>query len=187
MSNFIIHSPADIHETLMAQLPGWFKPVLEYIAIMRAWSFVLSSAESDAGGIKANFFVQTCDEETLRQWEKLLRIRIEAGDTIEFRRERVMNRLATFSPFTYKDLQERLTQLFGEDYTLEVNAEDCYIKIFVSSDRYGAVRLLRDLIHEMVPVHLYVYSNQQVVNIIASDTSFGARLMRTKVREVGGV
>ena len=170
----------------MAQLPGWFKPVIEYIAIMRGWSFAISDAETDAGKIKDNFYIQTCDEQTLREWEKTLRLQVEAGDSLAFRRERILNRLASFSPFTIYDLEERLTSLFGDDYSLTWSAENCWIKIFVTSDRYGAVRLLRDLIHEMIPVHLYVYSNQQITTIIQSETRFAARVTRTIVNTIGG-
>ena len=36
---------ADVTKVLMQQLPIWFKPVLEYIAIMRAYGFTLDGVE----------------------------------------------------------------------------------------------------------------------------------------------
>lgn len=187
MSNFTAHSPADIHDVLMGQLPHWFKPVLDYIAIMRGWSFSLSDAEQDAADIKANFYIQTCDEQTLALWEKLLGIQVTSTDSMGFRRIRVLNKLATVAPFTWWDLKDRLTELFGNDYTVTQDPQNCWIKFNVTSDRYGAVPLLRDVIHELVPVHLYVYSNQQVTNFIQSDTCFGARMTRTFVQTIKGV
>ena len=41
-------TPAGVHEILMSQLPRWFKPVLEYIAIMEAYGVELSDYQNAA-------------------------------------------------------------------------------------------------------------------------------------------
>lgn len=168
-----------VHEVLMKQLPGWFKPVLEYIAIMQGYAAELSRYEGDAEKIGKNFFLQTCDLETIRYWERLLRLSVRYGDTEDFRRERIIQKLSRIAPYTVRHLKDRLTDLFGTDYTLEVNPASCRIKIFVTSDRYGAVDLLYDVINDLVPAHLYVYANQEVSNYIASDHYTGCRMTRT--------
>lgn len=168
-----------VHEILMRQLPMWFKPVLEYIAIMRAYAAPLSGMENTAETIKQNFFIQTCDMATIEYYEKLFGITVRYGDTDEYRRERLMNRFNQTVPYTVWHLKERLTELFGSAYSLEVDEENLWIKIFVTSDRYGAVDLVRDLIFDWVPAHLYVYSNQEVTNYIPSDKWTGARVART--------
>ena len=85
-----------VHEILMDQLPKWFKPVLEYIAIMRGGSVGLGDIEGDAERIRANTHVQTADTDTLRYWERLLGISSGAGDTLDYRRERVMTLIEIF-------------------------------------------------------------------------------------------
>ena len=37
-----IHTIPEAHQVLMDQLPEWFKPILEYIAIMQAYAGVFS-------------------------------------------------------------------------------------------------------------------------------------------------
>lgn len=170
---------SEVHEILMDQLPQWFKPVLEYIEIMRAGGSGLAEFDALAGRIRANTHIQTADSETLRYWERLLGISAAAGATLDYRRERILMRINQTVPYTYWDLRDALTELYGADYTLEVNPEECWIKIFVTSDRYGATALLHDLIYSYVPAHLYVYSNQQVTNYARSDGYVGVRMTRT--------
>lgn len=177
MSN--VRTVDGVHKVLMRQLPEWFKPVLEYIAIMQGYAVELSGYEQTAQQIEQNFFIQTCDLATIQMWERLLHLSVRYGDTIDFRRERIIQKLAQIAPYTVRHLRDRLTDLFGEDYTLEVNARECWIKIFVTSDRYGAVDLLYDVINDLVPTHLYVYANQEVTNYIPQDIFSGCRMSRT--------
>ena len=168
-----------LHEILMGQLPNWFKPVLEYIAIMRGGSEELGRFDETAEQIRLNDHVQTADEATVSYWERFLGIVSSAGDTLEYRRERVLMRINQTVPFTVWHLRDRLRELFGEDYSLEVNPAKCWIRIIVTSDRYGAISLLHDLIYSYVPAHLYVYSNQQVSNVTSSNAYYAARMSRT--------
>lgn len=155
-------------DTLLSQLPGWFKDVLEYIAISKAYGVSIDELLEKAGVVKDNFFIQTCDSETLTYWERLLNLPYNAGYSTEYRRQRIMLRLNQTVPYTEWDLRDELTSLFGSDYSLEVNAEESWVKVYVTSDRYGALALLRDVIYKWIPAHLYIYSNQQVTNNIAS-------------------
>ena len=157
-----------VHEILMRQLPHWFKPVLEYIAIMRAYSVVLADCENTAKGIQDNFFIQTADSDTLAVWERLLGISAKPTDTIEFRRERILSKLDQTVPFTYWHLKKRLTELYGDEYALTINPSECTLDILVTSGRYGALDLLHDLIYNVIPAHLDVTSNQNVENYVVS-------------------
>ncbi|MBQ7850422.1 MAG: DUF2313 domain-containing protein [Clostridia bacterium] len=168
-----------VHKILMDQLPEWFKPVLEYIAIMYGGSVELARLDEDAEQIRLNDHIQTADATTIRYWERFLGIASSAGDTLAFRRDRVMMRINQTVPYTVWHLRERLTELYGDAYTLEVNPAECWIRIIVTSDRYGAISLLHDLIYSYVPAHLYVYSNQQVSNVTGSDAYYAARMSRT--------
>ena len=118
-----VHTIPEAHEILMEQLPDWFKPVLEYIAIMQAYAVELSGVEAAAAKIQANYFVETADSDTLKYWEDLMNIPQRAGDTLEFRRTRIMLRLNQRPPITVWDLHDKLTELFGTEYALEVNPQ----------------------------------------------------------------
>lgn len=181
-----IHTIPEAHQVLMDQLPEWFKPILEYIAIMQAYAGVFSGIEEKIALMEANFYIQTADDATLRYWEKLLGIPTRMGDPLEFRRQRIFLRLNERSPFTIWDLRDRLTELFGDDYTMSLDVPNCKLYISVTSERYGAVDLLYDVINEIVPVHLALKANQQVTNFIASEHYIGALTTRTFEQTIGG-
>ena len=68
-----------VHKILMDQLPDWFKPVLEYIAIMYGGSVELARLDEDAEQIRLNDHIQTADASTIRYWERFLGIASSAG------------------------------------------------------------------------------------------------------------
>ena len=172
-------------DVLMRQLPGWFKPVLEYIAIMQSYGWALGDTEEIVQRLHDNDFIQTADSDTLRYWERLLKIQYRAGDTIEYRRERILTALNQTVPYTVWDLRARLTDLFGDDYTMTVNPQQCTITIVVTSDRYGAIDLLYDLIWDVVPAHLRVNANQQITNLSQSILGTGAFCLSTRINNIG--
>lgn len=169
---------------LMLKLPGWFKPVVEYGAIEKAHAVPVAEFSSDADAIQHNFFVQTADEETIRRIERMLGISAQPSDTLEYRRQRILTTTQQTSPFTEWNLRERLTELFGDEYTLTVDSEGCTISIYTSSARYGAVVLLDDLIASVVPAHLFVYSNQEVTRFAVSNQYIAASVDHTVIHDI---
>ena len=173
------------HEILMRQLPKWFKPVLEYIAIMQGYAVQLSDMEGDAGAIYQNYFIQTADADTLSMWEGWLGIARQVGETLEFRRERILTRLSQTVPFTYWHFKERLTELFGDEYDLVIDPENCTMSILVTSQRYGAVELLNDLILSVVPAHIAITANQLVQSSSVSNQYIGSAITMSIERTIG--
>lgn len=158
-------------EILIKQLPDYFKPIIEYKAIMLAHGYVLDSLNSNAEKIYLNNYIATCDEETLFFWEQLLGIKYKFGDTLDFRRARVLQKFNTVVPFSIGFLNDKLTELFGDEYELSVDPIACTISVKVTSDRYGAVDLLYDLLWDILPAHLQVIANQETTNNIGSRLS----------------
>lgn len=177
---------SNVHEILMNQLPTWFKPVLEYIELMNIHGAEMDSIEGFMEQIYNNFFIQTADEATIAQWENYFGIIVNFGDTLEFRRERILQKFDQTIPYTIFHLRKKMTELFGEDgYTLTVNSAANELRVFITSNRYGAVDLLYDLIWAVVPAHLRVYANQFVSNTIPSNKYVGGILSRTFIQKIG--
>lgn len=159
---------------LIKQLPYYFRPILEFKQLMIAHGWGYDLAEQTAGLVLKNFFIQTCDEDTLSQYEKLFGIVPDAGDTLEYRRERILQIFSFEAPFDINYLQERLTALFGADYTMVVYPQISRLVINLTSERYGAVSLLYDLLLSIVPAHIEIISNQQIVNVVNRPLYAGA-------------
>ncbi len=152
---------------LKDQLPDYFKPVIEFQEILNAHGYALGEMNSKAALLQANFYLATCDEPTIAYYERLFEIKYRAGDTLDFRRARVLQKFNTIVPFSIGFLRDKLTELYGKDgYTLEVDSAALTLKIKVTSDRYGAIDLLYDLLWDVVPAHIRIIANQQTTNYV---------------------
>lgn len=175
-------------QSLTRQLPDYFKPILEYQEIMKAHGYAMDDFDFASQQVWANNYIATCDEPTIAFWEHLLGIVYRFGDTMDFRRDRVLQKFNTIVPFSIGFLNAKLTELFGADgYELEVNSEDCTISVRVTSDRYGAVDLLYDLLWDIIPAHLKIIANQETTNFVGGSSLYAAGFVAsTMIQTIGG-
>ena len=160
--------------TLMTQLPFYFRPILEFKELMIAHGWGYDLAEQAAGMILQNFFIQTCDEETIAQYEKIFGLLPEAGDTMDYRRERVLQIFSSTTPFDINYLDSKMQELFGTDYAMDVYPVSSQLYVLLLSERYGAINLLYDLLLSVVPAHIQIFANQEVKNFINRPLYVGA-------------
>lgn len=177
----------DVFTVLMAQLPEWFKPVLEFIEIMKAYAGPLSDAETLAQEVHDNFFIQTADAETISKWEAFFGLTVQYGDTLEYRRQRVLQKMIQIVPYTIWSFRERLTVLYGAgNFSVTEDSENCTLTINVYPGSLGDVALLWAVIWDVVPAHLIVYANHQETVTIGGDAYIGANTTRTLIQTLGG-
>lgn len=176
------------YEVLYNQLPDYFRPIIEFQAILNAHGYVLDGLDANAAQIAANNYISTCDEETLEYWEALLDITYRFGDTLDYRRDRVLQKFNTIVPFSIGFLNDRLTILFGADgYTAVIDYSAQTLTVRVTSDRYGAVNLLYDLLWDVVPAHLQIIANQETTNYVGGNRVYsGGFVAGTYIQTIGG-
>lgn len=153
----------------MTILPEFFRPVLEFQKIMEAHGISIEKFEDDVQQVRDNLFIQTCDEATVCLYEKRFGITPIPGDTLEYRKQRLLQKYNTIVPFSIGFLKSRLTEMYGEKYSLALDPVACKLTISVTSDRYGAIDMLYDLLWDVIPAHLEVVSNQQVTNFVSGN------------------
>lgn len=173
---------------LMEILPRYFRPVLEFQAIMNADGHALDKLSATISQVWANNYIATCDESTLAFWENLLGLTDKFGDTLEYRRDRIMQKFNNIGPFSIGYLNDRLTELYGESgYTLAVDYVACTLTVEVTSSRYGAVDLLYGLLWDIVPAHMQIIANQEVINNIGGSRLYTRGFVTsTFVQTIGG-
>ena len=153
---------------LKQQLPRYFRPIIEFGEILKAQGYSLDRFDEASAKVYANNYIATCDEDTIAYYERLLGIVYRFGDTLEYRRTRVLQKYNTIVPFSIGFLRDKLTELYGEDgYEMSVDSAACKLKIKVTSDRYGAIDLLYDLLWDVVPAHIQILANQQTTNRVS--------------------
>ncbi|MFR1834372.1 MAG: putative phage tail protein [Lachnospiraceae bacterium] len=151
---------------LMMVLPEYFRPVMEFQKIMEVHGAALDKAEQQINQVRDNCSIQTADEETIAYYEDLLGIMYKQGESLNYRRERVLQKLSAIVPFSVEFLKTRLYELYGEDYELEIDSIRCTISISVNTGKDGALDLLYSLLWDVLPAHLEIIASQKVENAI---------------------
>ena len=146
----------------MEQLPEYFRPIVEFQQIMAVHGSAINDLEKNVTQLWENLFIQTCDEATLKLYEQRFDITASPNETLEYRRQRILQKYNTMS----------------------VDPAASKITISVTSARYGAVDLLYDLLWDIIPAHLQVISNQQVTNYISGNIYADEVMARTFVQSI---
>lgn len=96
-------------------VPRIYKDVTEMDAIIDAEQGQLSSAQTEASQAFANTFVLTANYEGIEMFEMMLGIIADpTTESMEFRRQRVLNRITLAPPFTFRFLKKRLDDIIGK-------------------------------------------------------------------------
>lgn len=95
-------------------LPSVYDGVVEMDDIMFAEEQELNIARQEMYSAFANTFVLTADESGIVMFEKMLRIAANPmTEDLEFRRQRIINRLSMSPPFTFRFLKNKLDEIVG--------------------------------------------------------------------------
>lgn len=95
-------------------LPTVYKDIVEMEDIMNSEESIMDIARKEMVAAFANTFVFTSDESGVIMFEKMLNIMADPqNEDLEFRRQRVLNRLSMFPPFTFNFLKQKLNEIIG--------------------------------------------------------------------------
>jgi len=162
-------------------LPEWFQGVMEFNELIKTEETELETAEDSIRSVRNNCYIQTADEATIMLYEKRFGIAYQ-GESLEYRRSRIMQRYNTVVPFSIGFLKDQLTELYGSQwYEVSVNGKNSIIRIKITSDRYGAVNLLYNLLWDILPAHIQIVAEQVNTKNIKGVFSAGALVSSTKV------
>ena len=158
---------------------------MEYGEILKVQGHVLDQLEDNMAKVSANNYISSCDEATIAYYERLLGIVYRFGDALDYRRTHVLQKYNTIVPIAIGFLRDKLTELYGNDgYEMEVDSAACKLKIKVTSDRYGAIDLLYDLLWDVVPAHIQILANQYAAGNVSR--VFVQAIYRHTVYDIAG-
>lgn len=159
---------------LVKMLPEKFKEVIEYPEIMVAWAKGLNMAGASEQQIWDNLYVQTCDLGTLEQYEALLHITPDPGDSIEARRVRVLAGLAISIPYTERKIRGIFDALFGSgNYTLTIDYTTETATMVFNTHIDGSIMTFCTSWYGMAPAHMAFTVNEDIHTEIDGDMYFG--------------
>ena len=179
---------ANSYDTLYKQLPDYFKPIIEFLEILKAHGYALDSLDANAAQVSDNNYIQTADAATISWWENTLGLTYSFGDTMEFRRQRILQQFNITTPFSIGYLKDQLDGLYGPDgYEMEEDSQNLTLTIKVTSGIYGAIQLLYPFILEIIPAHIQLIANQEVTNNVGGSRLYSAgAISRAFIQTIGG-
>lgn len=100
---------------LSSFVPSVYKEVVEMDDIMNAEERITNIARDEMYTAFANTFVLTANESGVIMFEKMLGIVANPyEEDLQFRRQRILNRLSMSPPFTFRFLKQKLDEIIGK-------------------------------------------------------------------------
>ena len=171
-------------------LPNIYKDVLEMDELTETEDLLFQELHTETDKVKNNQFVLTSDVDGIEQYEKMLNIIPNPStESIEFRVDRIINRLSMTPPFTFPFLKKKLNEIIG------VGKWEAYIDyhnytLYVESSAVNQIWFHEILvtINRLKPVNI-VFTNKPFVaakihvseNINLTQVSFNYRVGTTWV------
>lgn len=149
---------------LLRYLPPWFRRILDFQEICKAESAQMEALAAAINAVADNFFFQTMDEGAVSTWEKIFGIVPNPQtETLDFRRQRVLNRVSMQPPFTLGFLYQKLDQIIGKGkYEIHVDYPNYTLYILSSAENQSYATEVSYTVGRIKPAHI-VFINQPFV------------------------
>lgn len=149
---------------LLRYLPPWFRRILDFQEICKTESTQMEALAAAINAVADNFFFQTMDEGAVSTWEKIFGIVPNPQtETLDFRRERVLNRVSMQPPFTLGFLYQKLDQIIGKGkYEIHVDYPNYTLYILSSAENQSYATEVSYTVGRIKPAHI-VFINQPFV------------------------
>lgn len=149
---------------VLQHLPEFYKEILEFEEIDKVETGDLNELQNAIQSVLDNNFIDTMSVAIIRRYESFLGIIALPDETIQFRRDRILNRLQTKPPFTAKWLQEKLDALLGEGSSLvEVDGPNYTLYVTISIEDAPLFREFQHLIEVVKPANI-IYQQKVALN-----------------------
>ena len=157
--------------------PSVYNGVLEISVLSETDDVLLDQALAKLERAQLNQFILTADEETISVYEKMFSILANpTTETLQFRRERILNRMSLQPPFTMRWLQNKLDGIIGVgkwNAYVDYANRTLYIESFVVNQQW--FNELRITINRIKPCNL-VFVNKPLImaDVVANETIVSA-------------
>lgn len=157
---------------LLSLLPPWYREILDYQEMCKTAEAQFEALANEIVAVADNFFFQTMDEGSVLQWEQILGILADpTTETLEFRQQRLINRISIRPPYTLAFLYQKLDELIGPgQWNVRVDYPNyaLYIESYAASQDYAIE--VAYTIGRIKPAHIsYISSALFASNIKASE------------------
>ena len=151
---------------LLRYVPDWFRRILDFQEICKTESAQMEALAAAINAVADNFFFQTMDEGAVSTWEKIFGIVPNPQtETLDFRRQRVLNRVSMQPPFTLGFLYQKLDQIIGKGkYEIHVDYPNYTLYILSSAENQSYATEVSYTVGRIKPAHIGFINQPFVAN-----------------------
>lgn len=137
--------------------PDWYENIKEFNILFDVEDKLIQETNENINKVKQNQWIQTADEQTIYFHEQLLGILVNPEtEDLEFRKQRILNRLQSTPPFTVSYLQDHLNRIFGkENYLLIINYDDYQMVLETAAENANWFLEAQTIIHKVKPANIF--------------------------------
>ena len=138
--------------------PSVLAPAKEFKAIANAENPELNLVWRRVWQLFLNTFVYNIDEVGAKRWESMLKLRPKATDTLEQRRQRILVKINSMLPYTYRRMLQILNALCGEGlYDVDLKYNQYLLNILVNPDITNNINQIGKTLRPIIPANLALY------------------------------
>ena len=121
---FFDNAPTSWYEEMKSWFPRWYADIAEMDALWHTWGVLLDRLQVDIQHVLDNYFIASCDEDTIAFWEKFIGIHMESTLTLEQRRRFLITLFSGFGKCSKSKIQQLFRKLTGTDADVEFSVID---------------------------------------------------------------
>ena len=141
---------------LMESLPAYYWGIKEFQELTDAQSNQLDLIDGAMEQVENDQFIMTSSESAILQREKMFKILADPSiETLDFRKNRIINRQTAKVPFTVRYLKWILERLVGADnYEVKVDVLNFYCEFLFQIENKALPREIDDTLERIMPLNL---------------------------------
>lgn len=145
-------------------LPNIYDAILEFEGLIASENTLFDNLDTETEKVRDNQYVLTAGIDGIIAYEKMLNIIPKpATETIEFRRQRIINRLSMVPPFTFRFLKQKLDEIIGVDrYTASIDYPNYTLYIESSAENQEWFHEILVTVTKLKPANI-VFINRPLV------------------------
>lgn len=117
---FFGNAPDNWYEEIKSYFPKWYADIAEMDALWRVWGVFLDKLQNDIQNVLDNYFITSCDEDTIAFWEDFIGVHMASSVSIEQRRRILMTLFSGFGKCSRSKIQQLLRKFTGTEADVEL-------------------------------------------------------------------
>ena len=141
---------------ILDYLPPIIAEIEQFQHLANAVNPELNNLWANYKNIFDNQFISSLDENGCSHWEKLLKITPMGTDTLDDRHFKILARLNENIPYTYRKLENLLTTLCGNNYTMQLKNDEYKLIVRIALSAQKQFNEVKKLLVKFVPANIII-------------------------------